>query len=402
MPYWNFSGKFLGKYVTICNTNLLYRFWGDIMIYLDYAANTPIDKEVIEYFTKESMKYIANPNSSHQLGREAKDRMDEITENIAQMLSVKSSEIIYTSGASEANNLALKGLARVNRHNGKHIISTFLEHSSVSGTLSYLQEQGYEIDLVNVTPDGHIDISHLKELLRKDTILVSICYVDSELGVVQPIEEIAGILKDYPNCFFHSDATQAVGKIPISIDNIDCITFTPHKFFGLNGCGVLVKKDHVILEPLIHGGSSTTLYRSGTPVLGQAASIEKALELAITNLDDRYDYVRKLNDKLKKELLSYEKVRINSTKYSIPHILNLSVRGVKATEFTKALEQEGVCVSIKSACSVVNTPSRPVFAVTKDRKNALASWRISLSHMTKEEEIEQFLKAFSICYDKFK
>lgn len=368
-----------------------------MMIYLDYAANTPIDKEVMDYFYKESLQYIANPNSLHQLGREAKARMDEITDHIAQMLSVNPSEIIYTSGASEANNLALKGLARANRHNGKHIISTFLEHSSVSGTLSYLQEQGYEVDLVNVTEDGLVDLEHMRELLRKDTILVSICYVDSELGVIQPIEEIARILKDFPNSFFHTDATQAVGKIPIPIDDVDCLTFTPHKFFGLNGCGVLVKKDHVILEPLIHGGTSTTLYRSGTPVLGQAASIEKALELSLDNLEARYTYVRELNEKLMKELMSYDKVRINSTKYSVPHIINLSVGGVKATVFTKALEQNGVCVSIKSACSVANTPSRPVFAVTKDRKNALSSWRISISHLTTMEEIDQFLKAFNIC-----
>lgn len=372
------------------------------MIYLDYAANTPVDDEVMDYFCNATRSYIANPNSSHLFGREAKQRMEEITEHIAELLSIKASEIIYTSGASEANNLAIKGLVNAYKHNGKHIISTCLEHSSVSGALTYLQTLGYEIDLVEIKKDGLIDLDHLKELLRNDTVLVSIGYVDSELGVVQPIKEIGEILKDFPNCYFHSDATQAVGKIEINCSNVDCLTFTPHKFFGLNGCGVLVKKEDIILEPLIHGGASTTIYRSGTPTLGLAASIEKALELAVTKFEDRYIYVKELHDFLKDELLKYQGVRMNSTEQSIPHILNISVQGVKATVFQKALEEQGICVSIKSACSVINTPSRPVYAVTKDKKNALCSWRISISHITTKEEIIEFLKAFKCCYEVLK
>lgn len=370
------------------------------MIYLDYAANTPVDPEVMKCFVEESSQYIANPNSTHLLGREAKTRLDQITEQIAVLLGVNSSEIIYTSGASEANNLAVKGLVRAYRNNGKHIISTCLEHPSVSGALTYLQSLGYEIDLVNITKDGLVDLIHLKELLRKDTVLVSICTVDSELGVRQPIEEIGRILEDYPECHFHTDATQAVGKIPVSFEHIDCMTLTPHKFFGINGCGILVKRDHVVLEPLIHGGASTTIYRSGTPALGLAASTWKALELAEKHLNERYDYVKQRNVELKQFLQQYSKVRINSTGDSIPHILNISVQGVKAGLFREALEQEGICVSVKSACSVPGTPSRPVYAVSKDKKNAMCSWRISLSHLTTREEIEAFKKAFDSCYQK--
>lgn len=370
------------------------------MIYLDYAANTPVDPEVMTYYCDETNHYIANPNSSHLLGRQAKTRMEEITAHIADYLGVKPKEIIYTSGASEANNLAIKGLVNGYRENGKHIISTCLEHSSVSGALTYLQTQGYEIDLVDITPDGLVDLVHLKELLRRDTVLVSICYVDSELGVRQPIEEIGRLLKNYPNCYFHTDATQAMGKIPVSTREIDLMTFTPHKFFGLNGSGILLKKEDVILEPLHHGGTSTTIYRSGTPVLGQAAAIEKALQLSIEHLQERYDRVVRLNDKLKQALSSYKKVRMNSTQFSIPHILNISVQGVKAGLFQEALEQEGICVSIKSACSVTNTPSRPVYAVTRDKKNAMCSWRISISHLTGDEELEYFLSAFERCYQR--
>lgn len=370
------------------------------MIYLDYAANTPAAKEVIDCYHEECIKSLANPNSRHFLGREAKKRVDEITERMAEILQVKPSEIIYTSGASEANNLAIKGLAHANRQMGKHIISTCLEHPSVSGALTYLQSIGYEIDLVDITDQGLVDLYHLRELLRKDTILVSICHVDSELGVQQQISEIGSILKEYPNCYFHTDATQAVGKIELSFETVDCLTFAPHKFFGLNSSGILVKREHVVLEPLIHGGGSTTIYRSGTPDLPMAAATLKALELALLHREERFAYVRQLNDYLRAKLMSFPKVRINSTDHSLPHILNISVQGVKAVQFTETLEQAGVCVSIKSACSVLNSPSRPVYAVTRDKKNAMCSWRISLSHLCTQEEMEQFMVVFQDCYDE--
>ena len=208
--------------------------------------------------------------------------MDLVTAHIASLLGVEPEEIIYTSGASESNNLALKGIVQVSRHTGKHIISTALEHSSVGGALSALQ-QGCEMDLVDIGRDGKIDLEHLAELLRRDTVLVSICAVDSELGTVQPIREIGKILRDYPNCRLHVDATQAVGKTTLVLEVVDTMSIAPHKFYGLNGSGLLVKKKDPVIEPQIHGGSSTTIYRSGTPALGLAVFIEKALELALGN-----------------------------------------------------------------------------------------------------------------------
>ncbi|PHV71544.1 aminotransferase V [Sporanaerobium hydrogeniformans] len=371
------------------------------MIYLDYAANTPVHQEVLELFYNTNKEYIANPNATHLLGREAKSYMDALTEKIAIELGAKSSEVIYTSGASEANNLAIKGIVGAHKTKGKHIISTPLEHSSVGATLVALQQQGYEIDYLELLEDGTIDIEHLEELLRTDTILVSVCYVDSELGIRQPIEAIGKLLKKHPNCFFHTDATQAVGKIPVSFELVDCLVFAPHKFFGLNGCGVLLKKEMLQLEPLIHGGSSTTAYRSGTPALALAASTQKALELALKDLESNFKYVEGLNIKLKRALKTYKGVRINSTSASIPHILNISIKGIKADDFQSILEKHEVYLSTKSACSVANTPSRPVMALTKDRKNALESWRISLSYLVTEEEIETFLNIFDKCYKYF-
>lgn len=368
------------------------------MIYLDYSANTPVDARVLEQFCAVERRCIGNANSHHQAGSAAKAEIDAATIKIASLLGVQPAEIIYTSGASEANNFALKGLARLSRHTGRHIISTPLEHSSVSGTLTALQEQGYEIDLLDVKQDGTVDLEHLKDLLRPDTICVAITLVDSELGVVQPVQEIAAILKAYPHCHLHVDATQAVGKIPVSFEGVDTMSLTAHKFYGLNGIGMLIKRRNLALEPLIHGGESTTIYRSGTPTVALASSLACALDLAVTDLPGRVGHVAKLNAELRAALSTYPLVRINSPDHAIPHVLNLSVRNVKGTVFHRELDAKGVCISVKSACSSDGLPSRAVFAVSRDRRNALSSWRISLSHLTTEDEIKAFLQAFDVCY----
>ena len=367
------------------------------MIYLDYSANTPADPRVLDRFCAVERSCIGNANSHHQAGAAAKAEIDAATIKIASLLGVQPAEVIYTSGASEANNFALKGLVRLSRHVGKHIISTPLEHSSVSGTLTALQEQGCEIDLVDIQRDGTIDLEHLKDLLRPDTIAVAVTLVDSELGVVQPVDKIAEILKDYPNCRLHVDATQAVGKIPVSFEGVDTMSLTAHKFYGLNGIGLLLKRRNLALEPLIHGGESTTIYRSGTPTVALASSLASALELAVNELPERAAHVQKLNAELRAALSQRPEVRINSPEHAIPHILNLSVQNVKGTVFQRELDAHGVCVSVKSACSSDGLPSRAVFAVSRDRRNALSSWRISLSHLTTEAEIQEFLQVFDVC-----
>lgn len=372
-------------------------------LYLDYAANTPVDEEVLKTFNNATLKYFANPNATHGLGVEVNEKIIKTTDEIINLFKENTClndnmEIVYTSGSSESNNLAIKGVAQSYKENGKHIISTFLEHSSVSSPLSYLKEQGYEIDIVGITSDGKINLDELKRLIRNDTILVSVCYVDSEVGNVQPIREIAELVSKYPNCFLHVDATQAVGKTEVDFSGIDLISFAPHKFNGLNGFGGLLKKKDMVLEPLINGGASTTIYRSGTPVIGQICALERALELTFDNFKKRYEYVNKLNEKLRSKLLSYDNVKINTVSKNNPYILNVSVNGIKAVDFKKKLEEYGVCISIKSACTVTITPSRIVMSMTHDRKRAFASWRISLSHLVTEEDIDKFLEIFDKCY----
>ena len=370
------------------------------MIYLDYSANTPVDEAVLQRFCEVERNCPGNANSRHAAGTAAKAAIDAATQSIARSLNVQPAEIIYTSGASEANNFAIKSIARLERHHGRHIISTPLEHSSVSGSLTALQEQGYEIDLVDIRQDGTVDLAHLKELLRPDTILVAVTAVDSELGVVQPVAEIAETVEGLP-----PTATsmwmphRPWGKLPVQLCGHRHHEPDAHKFYGLNGIGVLVKRRGLALEPLIHGGESTTIYRSGTPTVALACSLALALEKAVSELPARVEHIRALNARLRTGLAQYPKVRINSPDTAVPQILNLSVQNVKGTVFQRELDAKGVCVSVKSACSSDGLPSRAVFAVSHDRRNALSSWRISLSHLTTEQEITDFMQAFDACYN---
>lgn len=368
------------------------------MIYLDYAANTPVAIEVLERFCQVESNFIGNPNASHQCGKASKEEMAKVTEGIARLLKVSPTEIIYISGASEGNNLAIKGIAHASKQIGRHIISTPLEHASVSGCLSVLKEEGFEVDLVSVKEDGAIDLNHLKSLMRNDTILVAICAVDSELGSKQPISKIKKILKDYPSCHLHVDATQAIGKVQISFEGVDTMCFTSHKFYGLNGCGILLKRKNLEIEPLIHGGASITRYRSGTPTLALAAAIEVALGLALKEEKARNEVVKVYNHILRERLKAYPNVCINSPEHGVPHILNLSIGGVKGTVFQRILDEKGICVSVRSACSMDGEFSGAIFAVCQDRRRALSSWRISLSHLTTEKEIQKFIEVFDLCY----
>lgn len=290
------------------------------MIYLDYSANTPADPAVLDAFLQTERCYIGNPNSAHPAGQAAAAEMARATDGIAQLLGVQPDEVIYTSGASEANNLAIKGIVQASGRAGGHIISTPLDHSSVVGALAALEKQGCTVDLVDIKSDGTVDIDHLRRLLREDTVLVAVCAVDSELGTVQPVRQIAEILKDFPDCRLHVDATQAVGKTELAVSGVDTMSIAPHRFYGLNGSGILIKKRGVAIEPQIHGGGSTTPYRSGTPTLGLAEATETALRLTMDEQAERIAHVTALNRRLRTELAKYPALRINSPDSAVPHI----------------------------------------------------------------------------------
>ena len=370
------------------------------MIYLDYAANTPVEKNVLKEYVSATTKYIANPNSTHPLGLEAKKIIDDSTQKISKYFNIEPNNIIYTSGSSESNNLVIKGIAEINKNKGKHIIVSAIEHSSIIAPCNYLANKGYEISVIPILENGQIDLNELKNTIRNDTILVSVCYVDSELGTVQPIKEISKIVKNYENCIFHTDATQAVGKINVDFKNVDFVTFAPHKFYGLNGFGVLLNMNNNKLIPLIHGGKSTTIYRSGTPVTANVVALKKSIELALDNLNERYDYISGLNKFLRDELSIFTNVHINSPKNSIPNTLNFSLVNMDAKRVVKKLTENGICLSTTSACSLGSTPSKSVYAITNDLELAKNSIRISLSHLTTIEELNKFMKIFKKIYDE--
>lgn len=362
------------------------------MIYLDYSATTPVNENVLDTYVKVTKEFIGNPNSLHSLGVNAKKLIDASTSQIASILGVKTSEVIYTSGASEANNQAIKGICLKYQNRGKHIISTELEHSSIIAPLAYLENLGFDVDFVKLDENGVVDLEDLKRLMRDDTILVTIASVNSEVGVRQPIEEISKIVKEYPKCYFHSDVTQSIGKEKIDLSVVDLASFSGQKFYGMKGIGCLIKKESIAIEPLIHGGKSTTIFRSGTPATPLIASLAKALRLAYEDFDKKLDVVKELNSYLKEELSKLD-VFINSNDYCVPHILNISLKGIKSETMLHALEGHEIYVSTQTACSTGNY-SKAVYAVVRDEVRAGKSLRISLSYLTTKEELNRFISVF--------
>jgi len=371
------------------------------MTYLDYSATTPVNSEVLDTFVKVSNKYIGNPNSLHKLGVEAKEIIDAATKQISNLLGIKENEIIYTSGASESNNTAIKGVALKYQNRGKHIITTEFEHSSIYGPLNTLQKQGFKVDFVKTNEYGLVDLDNLKELLTDETILVSVGLINSEIGIKQPIDEIGELLKDYPKCFFHVDMTQGLGKIKLNFENIDLASFSAHKIYGIKGIGALYKKENISIEPLINGGKSTTVYRSGTPAVALITSFSKAIRLILQDIDTNYNYIKDLNVKLVNEISNINNVYINSNEFCIPHILNISIIGIKPETMLHALEKYDIYISTQTACSTGNV-SKSVYALTNDNLKATSSIRISLSHLTTLEEVEYFIKCFKKCIDELR
>lgn len=368
------------------------------MIYLDYSATTPVDDEVIDTYSKVCKDYIGNPNSLHKLGVEARKLIDASTDQIAKLLNVKSSEIIYTSGASEANNMAIKGVASTFQNRGHHIITTELEHSSVLSPLEYLKGKGFEVDFVKLDENGQVDLEDLERLMRDDTILVSIASINSEVGIRQDLEKIGQIVRKNPKTIFHSDVTQSIGKERIDFSILDLASMSCQKFYGMKGIGALIKKEKLDICPLIHGGKSTTTFRSGTPATPLIVSFAKALRLVYENFDERYRYVSELNHKLLNKLVLLD-VYVNSNDYSIPHIVNVSFKNIKPETMQHALEEHDIYVSTQTACSTGNY-SKAVLAVTGDKNLASHSIRISLSYKTSYEEIEKFVTIFSELLEK--
>lgn len=368
------------------------------MIYLDYSATTPVLKEVLDSYNKVTIDYFGNPNSLHSLGVKSRELLNSATKQISNIFKIKEEEIIYTSGSTEANNLALIGTALAHGKRGSHIVVSKLEHESIYGICNYLESIGFYIDYVKNTADGVIDLDDLKGLVNENTILVSICAVNSELGIRQPLKTIKQVInKENPNTIFHSDMTQAVGKIPINLSDVDMASMSGHKIYGPKGIGMLYKKIGINIKPILYGSNKDI--RPGTPALPLIVSFSKALRIANSDLDKKENTIKKHNDKICEFLSSYPKILINKTPYSIPNILNISLMNIKPETFIHALEKHDVYVSSNTACSSGKISSA-VLGVYGDKKRALTTIRISLSYMTTNEEVNEFINIFDSVYNK--
>lgn len=371
------------------------------MIYLDYSATTPVNPEVLDSLVKVSRDYIGNPNSMHNLGVKSRALLKSATRQIADCLNVKMEEIIYTSGATEANNTALLGVALRYKNRGNHIILSKLEHPSEYVLANYLENLGFRISYVNNDSDGLIDLDDLKSLITDKTILVSIVGVNSEVGVRQPLKTIRQIIKkENPNTIFHSDLTQALGKVAINLNDVDLASFSGHKIYGPKGIGLLYKSEKVDIVPLIHGSSKDFPLRAGTPPLPLIVALSKAIRLCLIDSDKKELYVKKLNEKIVDDLSHYPNLKFNNTKYSIYNVINISLMDIKPESFVHAMEDHEVYISTNTACSSGEL-STSVMALYGDKKRAMTTIRISLSCNTTMDEVNKFLTFFHGEYQRF-
>ena len=371
------------------------------MIYLDYIATTPVNPDVLDSLLKVSRDYIGNPNSMHSLGVKSRALLKSATRQIADCLNIKMEEIIYTSGATEANNTALLGVALRYKNRGNHIILSKLEHPSEYVLANYLENLGFRISYVNNDSDGLIDLDDLKSLITDKTILVSIVGVNSEVGVRQPLKTIRQIIKkENPNTIFHSDLTQGLGKVAINLNDVDLASFSGHKIYGPKGIGLLYKSEKVDIVPLIHGSSKDFPLRAGTPPLPLIVALSKAIRLCLMDLDKKELYVKKLNEKIVDDLSHYSNLKFNNTKYSIYHVINISLMDIKPESFVHAMEDHEVYISTNTACSSGEL-STSVMALYGDKKRAMTTIRISLSCNTTMDEVNKFLTFFHGEYQRF-
>ena len=369
------------------------------MIYLDYSATTPVDLDVFDTLSKVTKNYIGNPNSMHSLGQKSMELLESATKQIADIFGVNPTEIIYTGGSTESNNMAIIGAALANHKKGKHIIVSKLEHPSIYVICDYLKSIGFEISYVKNDKDGLIDFDDLKSLVREDTILVSISAVNSEIGIRQPLKMIRQIIKkENMGTIFYSDMTQAIGKVSINMHDVDLASASGQKIFGPKGIGFLYKSSMIKLTPLLYGSTKESI-NPGTPPLPLIAALSKAVRLANSNLEKKERFVMLLNEKIINTLSKYPNILFNKTKYSIPHILNISVMDVMPEVMVHALASHEIYVSSNTACSSGEV-SNAVLAVYNDLNRAKHTIRISLSHVTTTEEINKFLEVFRTEYEK--
>ncbi|HOA78191.1 MAG: cysteine desulfurase family protein [Bacilli bacterium] len=364
------------------------------MIYLDYAATTPVDEDVLDTYARIQKEFYANTNSLHLLGQRSNYLFEKIKQETAGLLGINGHNLVFTGSASEANNIAILGIAR--KYPRGKIITTKIEHPSVYAAYRQLEREGLTVKYLDVDSAGVIDTKQLAGYLDSDVVLVSIMWVNNIVGAVQPIKEAAELIKLYPKAKLHVDAAQGLCKIEpeFALGDIDLLTFSSHKIYGPKGVGLLAFKKNIEFEKIMHGSDAQYNVRPGTVDLAGAAAFCKAVKKFYPETSRNYKAVKRLNRRLREKLGGLPGVIINGGSDASPYIFNISIPGRNGETIVHGLEKDAIFVSTGSACSSkLKEPERTILNMTGSKDIALSSVRISLSHRTSDDDLDKLTES---------
>lgn len=375
-----------------------------MVTYLDNASTTPVDAEVKKAMDKHFSVSYGNPSSLNKMGIDARKAVEDARASVAKVIGCRHNEVIFASGGTESNNLALQGVARANKTKGRRIITTMIEHSSVLNTCKYLESEGYSVTYLRVDKEGLVDLNEIEKAIQKDTILISVGYVNSEIGTVQDIASIGAIARKH-KVVFHTDACQAAGYLELNVDKlkVDLMTLNGAKIYGPKGVGVLYKRTGVGMKPLFFGGEQEFGLRAGTENVPAIVGFAKALELSEKKKAQEAKRTSDLRDYLIQELLKIPGTKLNGPRDRIANNVNVSFFGIEGESLVLMLNDDGFYVSTGSACSSRSfEPSYVLTAIGLPYKDARAALRITLGRMTTKTDIEGFLRALKIALAKIR
>jgi len=366
-------------------------------VYLDHSATTPVDPEVASIMMTYYTEKYGNPSSVHGFGREAKQALEQARKQVAELIGATPKEITFTSGGTEADNLAILGITDALRKKGKHIITTCIEHHAVLETCEYLEKNGFDLTVLPVDEEGIISVDDIRKAIRPDTILITVMHANNEVGSIQPITEIGKLTREL-GIVFHVDAVQSLGKIPINVEemNVDLMTVSSHKIYGPKGVGALYVRQGVRIMPLVHGGGQEKKRRSGTENTPGIIGFGKACELAGQRMADDAEQQRKLRDKLMNGILErIESVKVNGPvgEKRLPNNVNISIRYVEGESLLLSLDMLGISASSGSACTSGSLdPSHVLLGMGLIHEIAHGSLRFSLGRQNTDEDIDYVLE----------
>lgn len=374
-------------------------------VYADNAATTAVSKAVLDEMIPYYCEKYGNPSSIYSVGRDAREAVDAARKRVADALGAQPEEIFFTSGGSEADNWAIRGIAHKNAAKGKHLITTKFEHHAVLHTMKVLEKEGFEVTYLDVNSNGVVNPKDLEAAIRPDTTLVTIMYANNEIGTIQPIPELSKICADH-GVIFHTDAVQAVGHVPINVkdQHIDLLSLSAHKFHGPKGVGALYIRKGLRFANLIEGGAQEKNRRAGTENVPGIVGLGKAIELATTNMEESNKKVTKLRDKLIDGILKLPLVRLNGDReHRLPGNVNVSVEGIEGESLLLLLDMNGICASSGSACTSGSLdPSHVLLAIGLKHEVAHGSLRLTLNEMNSEEDVDYILEVLPKIVDRLR